>query len=44
MLIADYVRLLDALENLKLDLFENQVFIFSPKADVYSLAAGSTPS
>src|ERR1700680_4534729 len=31
------------MENLKLDLFENQVFIFSPKADVYSLAAGSTP-
>jgi len=31
------------MENLKLDLFENQVFVFSPKADVYSLAAGSTP-
>ncbi len=31
------------MENLKLDLFENQVFIFSPKGDVYPLAAASTP-
>ena len=31
------------MENLKLDLFENQVFIFSPKGDVYSLGANSTP-
>ncbi|MDQ2907921.1 MAG: bifunctional (p)ppGpp synthetase/guanosine-3',5'-bis(diphosphate) 3'-pyrophosphohydrolase [Candidatus Eremiobacteraeota bacterium] len=31
------------MENLKLDLFENQVFIFSPKGDVYSLPAGATP-
>jgi GTP pyrophosphokinase len=31
------------MENLKLDLFESQVFVFSPKGDVYSLPAGSTP-
>jgi len=31
------------MENLKLDLFENQVFIFSPKGDVYSLSAAATP-
>jgi GTP pyrophosphokinase len=31
------------MENLKLDLFENQVFVFSPKGDVYSMTAGSTP-
>ncbi|MBC5799084.1 MAG: bifunctional (p)ppGpp synthetase/guanosine-3',5'-bis(diphosphate) 3'-pyrophosphohydrolase [Candidatus Eremiobacteraeota bacterium] len=31
------------MENLKLDLFENQVFIFSPKGDVYSLSASATP-
>jgi len=31
------------MENLKLDLFENQVFIFSPKGDVYPLAAAATP-
>jgi guanosine-3',5'-bis(diphosphate) 3'-pyrophosphohydrolase len=31
------------MENLKLDLFENQVFVFSPKGDVYSMTSGSTP-
>jgi GTP pyrophosphokinase len=31
------------MENLKLDLFENQVFIFSPKGDVYSLPSAATP-
>ena len=31
------------METLKLDLFENQVFIFSPKGDVYSLPAAATP-
>jgi GTP diphosphokinase / guanosine-3',5'-bis(diphosphate) 3'-diphosphatase len=31
------------MENLKLDLFENQVFIFSPKGDVYPLSAAATP-
>ena len=31
------------MENLKLDLFESQVFIFSPKGDVFSLAANATP-
>ncbi|GAC1312988.1 MAG: bifunctional (p)ppGpp synthetase/guanosine-3',5'-bis(diphosphate) 3'-pyrophosphohydrolase [Vulcanimicrobiaceae bacterium] len=31
------------MENLKLDLFENQVFIFSPKGDVFPLMAAATP-
>ena len=31
------------MENLKLDLFENQVFIFSPKGDVYPLPSAATP-
>lgn len=31
------------MENLKLDLFDSQVFIFSPKGDVFSLPAGATP-
>ncbi|MEO6991763.1 MAG: bifunctional (p)ppGpp synthetase/guanosine-3',5'-bis(diphosphate) 3'-pyrophosphohydrolase [Candidatus Baltobacteraceae bacterium] len=31
------------MENLKLDLFDNQVFIFSPRGDVFSLPAASTP-
>jgi guanosine-3',5'-bis(diphosphate) 3'-pyrophosphohydrolase len=31
------------MENLKLDLFANQVFIFSPKGDVFSMAAAATP-
>ena len=31
------------MENLKLDLFDSQVFIFSPKGDVFSLPAAATP-
>ncbi|MGH7729171.1 MAG: RelA/SpoT family protein [Vulcanimicrobiaceae bacterium] len=31
------------MENLKLDLFENQVFVFSPKGDVFSLPGAATP-
>ncbi|HEY6236843.1 MAG TPA: bifunctional (p)ppGpp synthetase/guanosine-3',5'-bis(diphosphate) 3'-pyrophosphohydrolase, partial [Candidatus Elarobacter sp.] len=31
------------MENLKLDLFDTQVFIFSPKGDVFSLPATATP-
>ena len=31
------------MENLKLDLFDNQVFIFSPKGDVFSMTVNSTP-
>jgi GTP diphosphokinase / guanosine-3',5'-bis(diphosphate) 3'-diphosphatase len=31
------------MENLKLDLFDSQVFIFSPRGDVYSIPAGGTP-
>ncbi|MFZ0092268.1 MAG: bifunctional (p)ppGpp synthetase/guanosine-3',5'-bis(diphosphate) 3'-pyrophosphohydrolase [Solirubrobacteraceae bacterium] len=30
-------------ENLKVDLFEDEVFVFTPKGEVKSLAAGSTP-
>jgi GTP diphosphokinase / guanosine-3',5'-bis(diphosphate) 3'-diphosphatase len=31
------------MEGLKVDLFENEVFVFTPKGDVISLRAGSTP-
>jgi GTP diphosphokinase / guanosine-3',5'-bis(diphosphate) 3'-diphosphatase len=31
------------MENLKLDLFDNQVFVFTPKGDVFGLPASSTP-
>ena len=31
------------MENLKLDLFDERVFIFSPKGDVFSMASESTP-
>src|ERR1700737_2568825 len=31
------------MENLKLDLFDSQVFIFSPKGDVFSMPATATP-
>jgi GTP diphosphokinase / guanosine-3',5'-bis(diphosphate) 3'-diphosphatase len=31
------------MENLKLDLFDSQVFVFSPRGDVYSVAAGGSP-
>ncbi len=31
------------LETLKIDLFEDEVFVFTPKGDVKSLPAGSTP-
>ncbi|MGZ3576684.1 MAG: RelA/SpoT family protein [Vulcanimicrobiaceae bacterium] len=31
------------MENLKLDLFDTQVFVFSPRGDVYSMPAQGTP-
>ncbi|MDP3630719.1 MAG: bifunctional (p)ppGpp synthetase/guanosine-3',5'-bis(diphosphate) 3'-pyrophosphohydrolase [Actinomycetota bacterium] len=31
------------MEALKIDLFEDEVFVFTPKGDVYSLRKGSTP-
>ncbi len=31
------------MENLKIDLFDSQVFVFSPRGDVYSMPAGGTP-
>ncbi len=31
------------MENLKLDLFDSQVFVFTPKGDVMGLPAGATP-
>lgn len=33
----------DILETLKIDLFEDEVFVFTPKGDVKNLPAGSTP-
>ncbi len=31
------------MENLKLDLFDSQAFVFSPRGDVFSIPAGGTP-
>ncbi len=31
------------MENLKLDLFDSQVFVFSPKGDVFSMSLNATP-
>jgi guanosine-3',5'-bis(diphosphate) 3'-pyrophosphohydrolase len=31
------------MENLKIDLFDSQVFIFSPRGDVFNMPAGGTP-
>ncbi|HEY9084541.1 MAG TPA: bifunctional (p)ppGpp synthetase/guanosine-3',5'-bis(diphosphate) 3'-pyrophosphohydrolase [Candidatus Tyrphobacter sp.] len=31
------------MENLKLDLFDSQVFVFSPRGDVYPMPAGGSP-
>jgi guanosine-3',5'-bis(diphosphate) 3'-pyrophosphohydrolase len=31
------------MESLKLDLFDSQVFVFSPRGDVFSMPAGGTP-
>ncbi|MDQ2662404.1 MAG: bifunctional (p)ppGpp synthetase/guanosine-3',5'-bis(diphosphate) 3'-pyrophosphohydrolase [Candidatus Eremiobacteraeota bacterium] len=31
------------MENLKLDLFDSQVFVFSPRGDVFSIANGGSP-
>src|SRR6201987_946135 len=33
----------DVIESLKVDLFEDEVFVFTPKGEVKSLSAGSTP-
>src|ERR1700753_4057328 len=33
----------EVLESLKVDLFEDEVFVFTPKGEVKSLSAGSTP-
>ena len=35
--------LIEPMESLKVDLFENQVFVFTPRGDVLELPAGSTP-
>ena len=31
------------MDTLRIDLFEDEVFVFTPKGDVKSLAAGTTP-
>jgi guanosine-3',5'-bis(diphosphate) 3'-pyrophosphohydrolase len=33
----------DFMEQLKIDLFQDEVFVFSPKGDLFKLPAGSTP-
>ncbi len=33
----------DLVESLKLDLFEDRIFVFSPKGDLYDLPEGATP-
>lgn len=33
----------DFMEQLKIDLFQDEVFVFSPKGDLYKLPVGSTP-
>jgi guanosine-3',5'-bis(diphosphate) 3'-pyrophosphohydrolase len=33
----------DFMENLKIDLFQDEVFVFSPKGDLFKLPRGSTP-
>ena len=39
----DYKDPKDFLESLKFDLFQDEVFIFTPNGDIFSLPAGSTP-
>ena len=39
----DEVDAREFMETLKVDLFEDEVFVFTPKGEVKSLAAGSTP-
>jgi len=40
---VDIVDATEFVEGLKLDLFQDQVFVFTPKGDVKDLPAGSTP-
>ncbi|HEY9714992.1 MAG TPA: bifunctional (p)ppGpp synthetase/guanosine-3',5'-bis(diphosphate) 3'-pyrophosphohydrolase, partial [Chroococcales cyanobacterium] len=39
----DLVDATEYLETVKMDLFEDEVFVFSPRGDVYDLPTGSTP-
>jgi len=34
---------MDRLDELKLDMFQDRIFVFSPNGDVFDLPAGSTP-
>ena len=39
----DFSNPSEYISHIKIDLFSDEVFVFSPKGDVYSLPAGSTP-
>jgi GTP pyrophosphokinase len=39
----DFSNPSEYISNIKIDLFSEEVFVFSPKGDVYSLPSGSTP-
>ena len=41
--LKDPQQFLSNLENLKLDLFSNRIFVFSPNGDVFDLPEGATP-
>lgn len=41
--MADKSKFLETLESLKIDLFQNRIFIFTPQGDVIDLPEGATP-
>lgn len=42
-LSAEHDGTADLMQNLKIDLFKDRIFIFSPKGDLYDLPEGATP-
>ncbi|MDO8505116.1 MAG: RelA/SpoT family protein [bacterium] len=41
--IHDHTKFLETLESLKIDFFNNRIFVFTPKGDVIDLPEGATP-